>query len=294
MDDVFEIKGIQIPFSSIKEYRIVTREYIYRPTYKEIPGGFFSGPKYAFKTMEPYAAIIDESEKTSALNSYKAKNFGESLGKDLADFASGVVSTIGDKLNIKAFKYKKFLCINAAGRIFTTYIEDIPTVLRRSDGKVSDVYKNDKLYALLGEPIAPTIKMIPALFIKAKETHTFYGNGIQIDVDEEYERLKTSLNKYKEEKANKKKITLPKVELPPININLPSIGKPKTQQIPAKAKKQAYIDADYVEIIEQEELSNEIEYDPLDLNRDGVVDEKDLYIFQQKMKEIQNKDTDNK
>ena len=43
---------------------------------------------------------------------------------------------------------RKYVCVNQAGRKFTTYLEDIPALLMRQDGKASDIHKNDELYPL--------------------------------------------------------------------------------------------------------------------------------------------------
>lgn len=279
METYFEINGVQIPFDSIKEYRKVVREYIYRPIFIEATNGVFRGKRYVLKEMDPYAAILDESERKSALFSHKSDSFVESLGKDIATYAGGIMDSITDKFNIKALKYNKYLCINQAGRVFATYLEDIPAIMIRGDGKESLVYKNDGLYSTLGDAIAPTIKIIPALVINTvKEVHTFYGNGIQIDVDEEYERLKSEIKQYKqfdeERNTNKQKRLAPK-----ITINIPGLKKKKTPlQIESP--------------INNGELLSEfnqsvIEYDPLDINKDGVVDEKDFLLYQ-KLKEKEN------
>lgn len=213
MIDYFDICGTPIKFSDIKTFRLVQREYIYRPTYMEAERSFFSRTrKYEFFGMQPFAAIYDENEKTSALREYRAKDFKESIGKD---FIEGVITTIGDKWHIKAITSKKYTCINQAGRKFTTYLEDVPALLMRQDGKASDIHKNDELFPLLGEPIAPAINIVYALQIVAKETYVFFGNDIHLhDVGAEYERLKTELNAYNEEKRNakalKQKFSIPK------------------------------------------------------------------------------------
>ncbi len=203
MVDYFEICGTPIKLSDIKSYRIVQREYIYRPTYVENEKTFLSrNRKYSFFKMQPYAAIVDENKKHSSLDQYKAKDFKESLGKDLVE---GVITTIGDKFHIKAINSKKYVCVNQAGRRFTTYLEDVPALLMRLDGKASDIHKNDQLFPLLGEPIAPAINIVSALQIIAKETYIFYGNDIQLnDIKSEYERLKFQLNEYNKENESKK------------------------------------------------------------------------------------------
>ena len=202
MADYFDICGTPIKYSEIKSFRIVQREYIYRPTYVEEKSILPLVRKYKFFDMQPYAAIYDEREKASALREYKTKDFKESVGKDLIE---GVITTIGDKWHLKAITSKKYMCINQAGRKFTTYLEDIPALLMRLDGKASDIHKNDELFPLLGEPIAPAINIVHALQITAKENYVFFGNDIHLhDVGAEYERLKAELNAYNEEKQSEK------------------------------------------------------------------------------------------
>lgn len=75
----------------------------------------------------------------------------------------------------------------------------------RNDGSVSDVYRHDEAYRLPGESAAPTISMIPALWIAAKTEHIFYGNGIHINnIEIEYERVKYEINSYKGNHPKKK------------------------------------------------------------------------------------------
>lgn len=243
MTDYFDVCGTPIKFSEIKSFRLVQREYIYRPTYMEGEKQLFSrNRKYNFFGMQPYAAIYDENERHSALKEYKAKDFKESVGKD---FIEGVITTIGDKWHIKAITSRKYVCVNQTGRKFTTYLEDIPALLMRQDGKASDIHKNDELYPLLGEPIAPAINIVYALQIIAKETYMFFGNDIHLhDVGAEYERLKAELNFYNEERKNskslKKKISMPK--LPKIKLKkesdeeLPEDTSTQSQLVEIKTK----------------------------------------------------------
>lgn len=195
MQNTFDICGTPIPYDKIRSYRIVQREYIYRPAYKEKEAGLLSmlsGQKYEFFKMVPYAAILSDDEYKHAIKNAKAESVKESLKKDLA---VGLVSKIGSKFNIKELKSKKYKCINVAERIFETYLEDIPAILFRKDGKISDVTKDDELYHLLGEPISPTILIVPALQIVTKEeTFYFYGNGIQLnDLELPYKDLREAL-----------------------------------------------------------------------------------------------------
>ena len=95
--------------------------------------------------------------------------------------------------------------MNASGRVSERTLVEIPAVLIREDGKRSEVFANDELYPVLGEPIAPTIVMVPALFIQSKDgKYIFFGNGIQIeDINQDYERLKMAVRYVKEMKKQK-------------------------------------------------------------------------------------------
>lgn len=241
MGETFEIFGTLIRYDAIKDFRIIQKEYIYRPTYRECPKSILGAlgiKKFEFAGMQPYAAIIDEKNKKSGLSSFNAKTMKESLGKELFD---DVRTTIGDKFNIKAIRAKKYTCVNQTGRIFSTYLDDIPALVGRLDGKFSDVMKNDDLYPLLGEPIAPAINIVPVLVIKANEEFVFYGNGIQLDnIEEQFQRLKYEMELYKEELKNsciQKKIfsKMPSLNLPGKKQNLLKSGSVETDL--AKLKK---------------------------------------------------------
>ena len=199
MIDEFDICGTHIPLNTIKDYRIIQREYIYRPAYGEKESSFrkfISTQKYEFREMVPFAAILKDDEYKLAVKKAKAKTIGESILKDVA---VGVTSTLASKFNIKELKYKKYHCKNAAERTFDIYLEDVPAVVIRNDGKISDIHKDDELYVHLGEPIAPTILMVPALAIYASEDYIFYGNGIQLqNVEDAYTVLHGMMREYKE------------------------------------------------------------------------------------------------
>lgn len=221
MKEYFDIFGTEIKVSDIKEFRIVQKEYIYRPTYVEEEKSLKTtllGNRIKFFGMQPYAAIDGGGKNQLATTEYKAKDFKESVGKDLVE---GVITSIGDKFNIKTIKSVKYQCINQAGRRFTTYLEDVPALLMRSDGKASDIRKSDELYYKLGEPIAPAINIVPTLVIRTKEQDfIFYGNGIQLDdIQGDYQRLKEAMDEYRESSNVEKKgigITsrIPKISLP--------------------------------------------------------------------------------
>ncbi len=190
MPKYFDICGTRIDISAIKDFRTIQVEFIFRPVFREstkLLMSAFSGKKYEFAYMEPYAAIIGQQGQKSELGEYKAKTFKEALGKDISGAA---IYTIADKLKLKAFKRQKYQCVNLAGRAFTSYLDDIPAKLLWADGRIAEVYNEDKLYKELNEITTPGIEYITALVIRANDVFCFYGNGIQIaDAACEFERL---------------------------------------------------------------------------------------------------------
>lgn len=190
MVEYFDICGTHIAISTIKDFRTIKVEFIFRPVFRESKKTLMSaisGKKYEFAYMEPYAAIIGQQGQKSELGEYKAKTFKEALGKDIS---GAVIYTIADKLKLKAFKRQKYQCVNLAGRAFTTYLDDIPAKILWADGRTAEVYKEDELHKELNEITTPGVEYITALVIKANDVFCFYGNGIQVaDATYEFERL---------------------------------------------------------------------------------------------------------
>lgn len=210
MNNMLDICGTPIPLDKVKSYRIIQREYIYRPAYKEKVTSIFSimsNQKYEFYRMVPFAAILNDDEYKLAVKKAKANTIKDSVAKDIA---IGLVSTVANKFNIKELKSKKYKCENIANRTFEIFLEDVPAVVFRNDGRVFDVYKNDEMYPLLGEPIASTIIMVSALQIFADQNYLFYGNGIQLeDLTPVYTTLKNTVNVDTAIETKKKLIGLP-------------------------------------------------------------------------------------
>lgn len=230
MAEYFDICGTHIPMASIKDFRTIKVEFVFRPVFRESKKSMMaalSGKKYEFAYMEPYAAIIGQQGHKSELGEYKAKDFKEALGKDIS---GAVIYTIADALKLKAFKRQKYQCVNLAGRAFTTYLDDVPAKMMWADGRIAEVYKEDKLYTVLNEITTPGVEYISALIIKANEVFSFYGDGVQIaDANGEYERLKQEQAEYALEKSRKKLGAKEKIALPTIpKFHLP--GKASVQK----------------------------------------------------------------
>lgn len=204
MAEFFDLCGTHIAISSIKDFRTIQVEFIFRPVFcesKNLLRSALSGKKYEFAYMEPYAAIIGQQGHKSELGEYKAKTFKEALGKDIS---GAVIYTIADKLKLKAFKRDKYQCVNLAGRAFTTYLDDIPAKLLWADGRIAEVHKEDKLYTELNEITTPGIEYITALIISANDIFCFYGNGIQVeDATYEFERLNREREVFLNDKKQK-------------------------------------------------------------------------------------------
>ena len=291
MEKYFEICHTQIPYSQITEYRIETKEYIYRPKYVAYAAGMLHNRiGYQFIEMIPYAAIIGEDERKLATRGFKIDTFGLAIGHDVLGYADSIATAIGEKLNIKGIKYNKYLCINPAGRTFHTYLEDIPAKVVDINGRESEALKGSPLYAALGEPIIPSINMINALVIYTKDTKTkeekvyVYYDGIQVKAEYEYERLKyehtavmSVLEQEKLLSTENKGLKGVLNKLP--QVNMPALGLQAKKGLPQLGNKLTRnLHGEYVDIVDMD-----AQYDPMDLNHDGVVDEKDLELMKQKI-----------
>ncbi len=227
-DDLFEIYGTRIQISGIKDFRLGQIEFIQRPLYFERGKSKWGGLKrnstahnIEFGRMEYYAAIIGEVKYKTAIEDASANNVYETVVKSVAIDISNAFS----RGKGKRIRYR---IMNQAWRVSQRTIEEIPALLCREDGKISEVYPKDELYPLLGEPIAPGIVMIPALYITSTDgNYVFFGNGIQVqDVAAEYERLKLAVKAVKDLKEQEKesrnifknmingKLNAPKIEIP--------------------------------------------------------------------------------
>ena len=171
MEGYVEICGTPIEVKAIKEFRVVKREYIYRPVYDEIQKKNILGTttKYLFRSMEPYAAIL-----------------GQSNGGFL-------------------WQKKKYECVNAAGRELYIELEDVPVLVHQADGHSSEVFREDPNYALLGKEKTPNIEYVDTLLIKAKEEYAFYGNDIHLfSVIEAYNKVKEAVEEFRNPKKHEK------------------------------------------------------------------------------------------
>ena len=139
---------------------------------------------------------------SSKVEDVKASNLFEAVAKTAVEGINDAVGVIMRKPSGQRIRYR---IVTNSGRVIERSLLEIPATLHRADGKQSEVFPNDELYPLLGEPIAPAIVPAPGLIIKTKEgEYAFFGNGIHVqDIEQEYERLKLAVNVVKEIKKRK-------------------------------------------------------------------------------------------
>ena len=237
MIDFFEINHTPLKLSEIKDYRIVEKEMIMRPVFREVGKRF--GPKYRFEAMEPYAIIIDEKANRASTTDFNPLELMDSIVKDVMRPINAVVDAVGDKLNIKSLKYKEYTCKLLSGRVAKLYLMDVPARLITKDGRALDVYKDTPEQRELGEKTTSAVQFIQTLqivFNTKREDMLFFGEGVQpINVIDAYNSLKMAVLAYQEHIKQEKEqqrlasqnrgfLGIPHIEMPKISI---SFGKPK-------------------------------------------------------------------
>lgn len=213
LQNLINIAGASISLSAIRDFRIVQREYIYRPCYREKKSSIkriFSSCSYEFYSTLPYAAVVTESEYKSInrKSMYVGDSAVEALNaaKDLMETASAILSgtspadiiansTIGavtglvDKIG-SLVASEKYYCVFPSGRTTTTSLSAIPPILTRLDGRTFEPEKKELKTLLPNENTNAMIVNIPALMIKTNVTFLFYGNGLQLaNVEQVYNQL---------------------------------------------------------------------------------------------------------
>ena len=203
MDQLFSVCGIQVPFSQIVDYKIVQKDFIFRPSFIELPlfsmQRILSPTPYKFDKMLPYASVISKNEYKQALNGENdPKSLSQTVinnipsgiigllsrGNVLSDLASGITSGLIDSVSNKIDLGGKdtLYCLSISGRPFTTKLKDVPSILSHKNGAVSEIDKKNPIHRLLDKNINPFISAVDALYIQTPTgSNLFYGNGIQLD-----------------------------------------------------------------------------------------------------------------
>ena len=251
MGQLIDLCGIPMQLDKIKDFRLVKREYLFYPAYQETEEQTFSlfarlgaanKKKFVFTNMVPYGALLSDKEKPVG-NGYEIKSFGEvatfnvlaGVGKAI----SNVANVAADMLRIDTSGNKEYLVIAAGHRLTTVKLREVPAKVRFLSGKVSDVYRNDPIYEFLGEPISPTIAIVPTLVVTLdRATHVFFGGGIDLDdAEATYHALFEAYNNYQAEISQKKpqgilpklNLSLPKLKMPAIKLQNPAVNQDSDQ-----------------------------------------------------------------
>ena len=235
MSQLIDLCGTPIQIEKVKSFRLVKREFLFYPAYKEIEQPVFSlfatrksheeKKKFVFTTMVPFGALLSDKEKP-APGSYEIKSFGEVITANvLAEVGKAIENMAGlaaDWLKLDTSGNKEFRVLTEGRRTITIRLRDVPAKVAFLSGKVGDVYKHDPIYSYLGEPIAPTIVAIPTLVVVVDKTsHVFFGGGV--DLDDAEATYKTLLEAYNQYQASEKKN---RDFLPKFNVNIPKLNMP--------------------------------------------------------------------
>lgn len=257
MGQLIDLCGTPIQLEQVKQFRLVKREYLFYPAYKEVQAQSFSlfarkgatdKKKFEFVKMVPFGALLSDKEKPSS-GSYEIKSFGEAAAFNvLAEMgkAIGNVATLAaDLLRVDTSGNKEFHVLTQGRRMTVIKLRDIPAKVSFLSGKVSDVYKNDPIYEFLGEPISPTVVAVPTLVVTVdKTTHVFFGEGIDLnDAEGTYHALLEAYNKLQEEKPKVKERNLPKISVPKLSVPTIKI------QSPFVVKKKEAIDSEETDLL---------------------------------------------
>lgn len=254
MSQLIDLCGMPIQLDKIKDFRLVKRECLFYPAYQEMEEQTFSlfarfgaerKKKFKFVKMVPFGMLLSDKEKPQN-GGYEIKSFGEAAVLNVlagvGKAVENVANLAADVLRIDTSGNKELRIRTQGGRLTSMKLRDIPAKVMFLSGKVSDVYKNDPIYELLGEPIAPTVAVVPTLVITIdKATHVFLGGGIDLDdAEATYHQLFEVYKQFKEESEKKKapaalpkiNLSLPKLSMPSIKIQSPFvIGKKGTGNI---------------------------------------------------------------
>ena len=202
MYQTINICGMQIPLSEIRDYKLIKKDFIFRPAYIEIPrlslGWLVSPTPYKFDKMVPYAQLITENEYKNIISNNNTPNIRQAIvsnipsgiigllskGSVVSDLASGVVSGVVDSVSNKFSTSKKdvYYCLSLSGRPFTTKLKDVHPMLTYSNGSVTDVDKKDAIFRQLTGITKASVSTVDVLLIVTTGgSYLFYGSGIQLD-----------------------------------------------------------------------------------------------------------------
>lgn len=238
MDDFFMINNAILKLAEIEKCEVVEKEVIKRPVFREIQRPII-GITYKEEPYEVYGIILGEEGNHAAMTGFAPLDMAGTVVKDVMRLPNAIVSNLGDKLNLKDIKYKKYRILLYSGRISNELLVDIPGVLITKEGVKKDVYNNTDLQRKIGKEIMPfrdkanviqvefNTKHDPQYFFEmADKTLTLENVGIELQ--RAVLTYQAQLEKEKSQKkladgggssnAHRPKIDLPKVELPKLDL----------------------------------------------------------------------------
>jgi len=240
MSALIDLCGTPIQLEHVRSFRLVKRDCIFYPVYQEVHTQTFSlfarknaenKRKFEFVKMIPYGILLSNKERPLSDN-YEIKSFGEAAAFDILSKmgkALGNAATLAaDMLRIDTSGNTEYNILTEGRRVTHIKLRDIPAKVRFLSGKVSDVYKNDPIYEFLGEPISPTVVVVPTLVVTVdKATRVFFGSGIDLeDAEATYHALLDTYNRFQEENSKGKNVSFPKFSMSIPKLSVPSINVP--------------------------------------------------------------------
>ncbi len=208
--DTINIGGVLIPYNDIRNYRLINREFLFRPMFRKASS--FPFKKYEFVQMIPFCAILSENEY-NALSPSKSRlsrqaidniDTAKSLAIDLITKDSMVqniaLNAADVALNFAVSKAKniasknRFYCLDRKGNVFRTTINSIPPLLASEIGFPIEITKAVTKH-MLPSGYDPEIKQGLALHITTRfQNYLFFGYGIHInDPQQMYEKIAQDL-----------------------------------------------------------------------------------------------------
>lgn len=266
MSQLIDLCGMPMQLDKIKDFKLVKRECLFYPAYQEMEEQTFSlfarfgaerKKKFKFVKMVPFGMLLSDKEKPQN-GGYEIKSFGEAAALNVlagvGKAVENVANLAADVLRIDTSGNKELRIRTQGGRLTNMKLRDVPAKVMFLSGKVSDVYKNDPIYEFLGEPIAPTIAVVPTLVITIdRATHVFMGGGIDLDdAETTYHQLFEVYKQFQEESDKKRapaalpkiNLSLPKLSMPSIKIQSPFvIGKKGTGDVAGELPENVDTDA---------------------------------------------------
>ena len=212
--DTINIGGVLIPYNDIRNYRLINREFLFRPMFRKASS--FPFKKYEFVQMIPFCAILSENEynalspsksrlsrqaidnidtaKSLAIDFVTKGSIVQNIALNAADAALGFAFDTAKSAAKKITSKGKFYCLDRKGNVFRTTINSIPSLLASEIEFPIEITKAVTKH-MLPSGYDPEIKQGLALHITTRfQNYLFFGYGIHInDPQQMYEKITQDL-----------------------------------------------------------------------------------------------------